>query len=447
MKHQPNHAANNRWRRSVNDPVLFCREFLEFEPHEGQIRWLRNANMPQNLLVTGNRWGKSQIQAAKFIHRAIFRIRERRFDHINRYRAVNISITQDQANIIFNKCLALIRGKRLIEPLVKSITRTPFPTLIFGNDAEITARTSQNRGEYILGHDYDFINFDEVAFELHPEYLVEEILTMRLADRCGMLDLVSTPCGRNWFFKKYRELRENPQTGYTQVGSTFENPHVSREFLEFKIDTMSTQRIEQNIHGMFIDSGNEILDETSIQRSLSQSSGLRPRLVDHRYVTGWDLARKRTFTVGATLDVTNKPFQLVKIERFQHREWPYVYETIRKRKREYGGDTIIDSTGLGDVVISELADIAPQGFVFTTRSKADLLTNLQSEFEAGHIAVPQYETGTGDSDYWSLVDELRELNWEKNDHCDAVMAIALALWAAKSATSKTPFPGFRFGEV
>ena len=61
-------GKQNRWRKAVNDPVLFCREFLEFEPHKGQAEWLENSNRSQNLLVTGNRWGKSLIEAAKIIH-------------------------------------------------------------------------------------------------------------------------------------------------------------------------------------------------------------------------------------------------------------------------------------------------------------------------------------------------------------------------------------------
>ena len=440
-------TSRTLWRRSVTDPVLFCREFLEFEPHPGQVRWLMNSTKPQNLLVTGNRWGKSKIQAAKILHRAVFRIRDRKFDDAKRYRILNISITQDQANIIFNNCLALIRAAPKVEPLVENISYTPYGRITFGNGSEITARSSQNRGEYILGNDYDYINYDEVAFELHPEYVVEEVLTMRLADRNGMIDLVSTPNGRNWFFKKFQQLNADQLLGYTQCGSTLENPHVSREYLDAKIAGLSTQRVNQNILGMFVDSGNAILKEKVIQQALSLSTGMSTRFPDHRYVTGWDLARKRTHTVGITLDVTARPYQLVKIDRFQKRDWPDVYAAIRQRKREYGGDTMIDSTGLGDVVISELRDIAPLGFVFTTRSKADLLTNFQSEFEAGNIAVPEFEMGIGSNDHWSLIDELHEVNWEKNENCDAVMALALALWAAKSATSKTPLPGFRIGEV
>jgi len=440
-------ARNNRWRRAVTDPVLFCREFLELEPHPGQRQWLRQSVKDQNLLVTGNRWGKSLIQAAKLVHRAVFRIRARRYDDCPRYRILNLSITQDQANIVFNNCLQLIRGKSLVELLVDNVVQTPYPRIVFGNGAEITARTSQNRAEHILGHDYDLISFDEVAFEPHADYVINEVLTMRLADRSGRLDLVSTPCGRNWFYRKYRELKDRPTSAYVQWGAAVENPNINHEFLEQKRSQLSPGRVAQNLAGLFVDSDREILKEEQIQRALAQATGLASRMPEHRYVTGWDLARKETFTVGLTLDVTTLPYQLVKLERFHNRDWPFVYAAIRARKREYGGDTVIDATGVGDVVLAEVEDIRPIGFIFTGHSKAELLTNLQSQFAGGNVALPSIETDVGGSDYWSLVDELRDLNWDRNNHCDAAMALALALWGAKSAKSKTPTLNFRLGQV
>lgn len=435
------------WRQSVTNPVLFCREFLELDPHPGQARWLMNATKSQNLLVTGNRWGKSTVQAAKILHRAIFRTRQRRFDRAHRYRLLNISITQDQANIIFRACLTLLKGKRLIEPLITRVVHTPYPTIAFGNGSEITARSSQNRGQYILGNDYDYINFDEVAFELHPDYVVNEILMMRLADRRGTLDLVSTPHGRNWFYRKYLELQADSVNAYVQSGCSTENPYLSREYLDDKTQTLSTPRVQQNIYGMFIESGDEILHEEHIQRALSSSTGLFGKIPHHRYIHGWDLARKETHTVGITLDVTCRPYQIVKLERFQKRDWPDVYATIRKRHRDYGGETIIDSTGLGDVVWQELKDIKAVGFVFTPKSKPELLTNLQAQFEAGNVGVPLIETAGKNGEYWCLTEELRELNWTDNNNADAAMALALALWQARSITHSSPTPTFRLSEI
>jgi hypothetical protein len=120
---------------------------------------------------------------------------------------------------------------------------------------------------------------------------------------------------------------------------------------------------------------------------------------------------------------------------------------IRKRKREYGGDTIVDATGIGDVVVSELEDIKAIGYVFTKRSKAELLTNLQSMFEMGMVGVPHLESGAGEESYWSLTDELRELNWESNSQADATMALALALWQSSLLSTKTIAPAFRVGEL
>ena len=437
-------SPQNRWRRSVRDPVLFCREFLEFEPHPGQERWLRGSTREQNLLVTGNRWGKSMVQAAKMLHRAIFRVRDLKYDSCPHYRLLNVSITQDQANIIFRNCLSLVKGQRLIELLVDKVSYTPFPRLLLGNGAEISARSSQNRGEHILGYDYDYINFDEVAFELHPDYVIDEVLTMRLADRHGMLDLTSTPKGKNWFYRKYRELSAKPQQAYVQQGRSTENPYLSREFLQRKLDTLPTQRVNQNIKGMFVDSGDEIIREEFIQQALSAATGLKGREPNHRYLHGWDLARKQTWTVGITIDASRKPYQVVKLERFQRRDWPAVYETIRQRQREYGGQTIIDSSGVGDVVLAHLGDIKATGVVFTAQSKAEMLTNLQSVFESGQIGVPVIEEySTGDS--WALTDELREATWEHNNHCDAVMALALALWPLRPQGDRRDTPRPRVG--
>jgi hypothetical protein len=427
----------------VTDPALFCREFLEFEPHPGQELWLRGSTHSQNLLVTGNRWGKSHIQAAKILHRAIFRVRDLRYDRARQYNILNLSITQDQSNIIFRKCLQLLDGKPLLELLVDKVTHTPFPTLTLSNGASVQARSSQNRGEHILGHDFDFINFDEVAFELHPDYVVDEILTMRLADRKGSLDLVSTPCGKNWFYRKYLELKSS-RSGFVHSGSARDNPFIAQDYIEARTQILSAQRVQQNIEGQFVDSENQIISEQHLQQALGQARGLMERVPHHRYLTGWDLARKSTHTVGVTLDVTAKPYQVVAFERFNRRDWPEVYARIRARKVAYGGDTIIDSTGLGDVVVSEVNDIKPIGFIFTGKSKAELLLNLQIAFERGEVGLPFVETGVGSDQYWSFADELRDLRWEDNSHCDAAMALALALWGVRPGVQIVVRPQFKF---
>jgi len=162
--------------------AYFAREVLQVELHPGQKKWLDNSNKRENILVTGNRWGKSFVSAVKIIHHVLFKPRLRKFDQNKKYRIVTASITQDQANIIFNQVTAFIKQSGFLESLLNSSTKTPYPRLEFGNGAIVEARSTQNRGEYLLGNDYDLFLFDEVAFESDPEYVVENVIQMRLAD-------------------------------------------------------------------------------------------------------------------------------------------------------------------------------------------------------------------------------------------------------------------------
>lgn len=418
------------WRKALKDPVYFAREFLEIEPHPGQINWLRNSIKPENALHTGNRWGKSLCQAIKFLHRCIFKIRKTKYNTTGKYTAVNVSITLDQAKIIWDKAVALLKGKRILEPLVYAIKQTPFPHIIFSNSAVFWARSSQRKGEYLLGHDYDYCNFDEVAFEPHPEYVVNTVIMMRLCDRAGMLDYSSTPKGKNWFYGKCLELKTHPEYGYVQSGDTRENPYISSEYIQRKLQTLSFSKIEQNIRGNFIDDPDQVIEEKYISQATSSSSGLSSPKEGHRYSTGWDLARKRNYTVGITLDITKKPYQLVCLERFQ-RDWKETFETIRKRKKEYGGEVLIDSTGLGDVILEELKDINAKGFNFGEKggkARSELIFNLQKEHSLGNIAYPYIELPEEEGSLWSLQDELRNFTWDTKEGCDAVMALGLALW-------------------
>jgi hypothetical protein len=209
---------------------------------------------------------------------------------------------------------------------------------------------------------------------------------------------------------------------------------------------LSPLRRAQNIEGRFVDCGNEVLLHEDIQRVLSMSQGLQSPQPRRRYIHGWDLARKRTWTVGVTLDATERPMQVVAFERFQHRSWPAVYAAIRKRHARYGGQVIIDATGLGDVVLAELSDIGAIGYNFGERggrAKNELIAALELAFASGGIALPNVEMTDTAGEYWSLAGELREFTWEDNSHCDAVFALALAIWLARDDRDRIVRPPFR----
>ncbi|MCP4567100.1 MAG: hypothetical protein GY841_05930 [FCB group bacterium] len=419
------------------DPVYFSKAVLNISPHPGQALWLANSTRPENLLATGNRWGKSFIQAIKIIHRSLFRIRSLKYDTDPRYNIVAASITQDQANIIFNAVVRIIRRNTILFPLVISIKRTPYPEIVFETGAVVTARTTQNRGHYLLGHDYDFFSFDEAAFETDPEYLINDVIMMRLADRNGRLDLISTPNGKNWFYHRMLELQKDTNRGYVQSGDSRDNPYISRRALQLRETNLPPDRVAQNIAGQFIDSDRSIFSTADIDRALGQRTLEKPQK-NRLYISGWDLARKQTHTVGMTFDVTEKPYRMVAFRRFNNRDWSDAIATIRQVQTEYKSVLVLDATGLGDVVVGNLADLNPIGVIFTPRQKGELLSNLLLLHNRGEIVYQDVIQNEDGNRVWNLEREMREINWDNNNKYDAVMAMALAVWPKRS---RLMFPG------
>jgi len=397
------------------------------------VKWLKGSACSENLLVTGNRWGKSYAEAIKIIHHAVFRIRDLKYDSGGKYHIVTASITLDQAKIIFNTVKRILYNSCRIDGLVKSDTATPYPRLMLGNGAVIEARSTQRRGEYILGNDYDYFIFDEVAFEPEAEYVVNEVVKMRLADRMGRLDLVSTPNGRNWFYRKMLELKDRPGDAYVQSGDSRENKFISHEYLDLQMQYLSDKRVAQNIMGQFVDSGGEIIPGKDIDAALLKAdhsiNDLREKKRGVRFISGWDLARKKTATVGITVAIKDGDATVIALTRMKQWDWNIITEKIRVQQRRYPGQLVIDATGLGDVIVSQLQNFNPTSFVFTPKSKAELLTNLELFHSLRRIKYHRWELNDDNNGgVWSLEDELRAARWDDNNACDSVMAMALAVW-------------------
>jgi hypothetical protein len=335
-----------------------------------------------------------------------------------------------------------------IEGLIKKVTVTPYPRILLGNGAMIEARSTQRRGEYLLGNDYDYFIYDEVAFDDDAEYVVNEVVKMRLADRKGKLDLVSTPNGKNWFYRKMKELAERPDDAYVQGGDSRENQYISSEYLLMQMKYLSDKRVAQNIMGQFIDSGGEIIPGKDIDVALHGADDFNEFIYDGKdryYITGWDLARKKTATVGITVQFCDGIGRVVALSRIKKWDWNIIIAEIRKQQALYPGRLVIDATGLGDVVVSQLADLAPIAFIFTPKTKAELLTNLELFHSMGKIKYGRWEMPDDGGRVWSLEDELRGARWDDNNTFDSVMALALALWPMRKPDLPSLAP--RIGKI
>ena len=145
------------------------------------------------------------------------------------------------------------------------------------------------------------------------------------------------------------------------------------------------------------------------------------------------------------MEVCSGQARVVELERFKRFDWMVVIEKIKERQEKFPGRLMIDATGLGDVVVEQLSAYRPEAVIFTPATKAELLTNVELMHARGAICYPRWELPDGAGRVWSLEDELREARWDHNNQCDALMALALALWPLRRR--RAPLISPRVGRV
>ena len=159
--------------------------------------------------------------------------------------------------------------------------------------------------------------------------------------------------------------------------------------------------------------GNENIDACTLDHS---PSGVP-------LVWGWDLARKRDWTVGIGLDEYG---QVVAMERFKT-SWPGTIERILAVTEQ--SPALVDSTGVGDAILGQLqrdGGTNYEGFVFSSKSKQQLMEGLAVAIQDAEVTFPN----------GVLVDELKSFEYEHSRtgvtysapegmHDDCVCALAL----------------------
>ena len=159
------------------------------------------------------------------------------------------------------------------------------------------------------------------------------------------------------------------------------------------------------------------------------NQAIKACMLDHHpsgepIVWGWDLGRKRDWTVGIGLDEYG---QQVAMERFK-RGWSSTVESIILAT----GTTpaLVDSTGLGDAILAQLQREGGnnfEGYIFSSQSKQHLMEGLAVAIQKIDLTFPN----------GVLVDELETFEYEytkdgvrysapEGMHDDCVCALALA---------------------
>jgi hypothetical protein len=386
----------------ARNPALFAKYMLKYAPHPGQEVWLENSTQHINVLVPGNRWGKTFSIAMKHIWANAFKVGLPPMSAAARrdepYATVSTAPSFDQAGLAY-KAAKLLLSTAAMAPLVKRFRATPFPSVEFRNGSIMHVRSLHDDARYVDGHGYRYLSIDEAGWIPNLRTLIDSVLLMRLAGG-GNIDLIGTPKGKGDFYWYYRKGELEEPNYYSQRGSIFDNPFLPEEDLKIRADILAEsneQLKRQVLYGEFIDfeglafSGEQL--ENAFDESLPQRA---PFQDDHRYVTAWDLGRQTDFTVGVTLDITTRPWRMVRFDRLNKVPWEVIYSLIAQVRKEYECNwAYIDATGPGGDVIEEemLKRQIPVVGVKTSTgaAKTSLINGIQAAFDENRSVVGTYE--------------------------------------------------------
>jgi hypothetical protein len=286
---------------------------------------------------------------------------------------------------------------------------------------------SAERPEGMLGEGVDFAVLDEAA--LMPGHIWEQVVRPTLMDRQGGALLISTPRGRNWFYRAFNRGQDPTEKDW----ESWQYPSWTNEYLpEGEVEDMKRDLpqvlYEQEVEAKFIAAGSNVF--------VVADEIIRPMVAPQGHVVlGIDLAKTVDFTViyGANAKTRENCYY----ERFQDVTWPRQRRRIIRAAKKClqsgatGVTICMDSTGVGDPMVDELEELGFDviGKNFTTW-KDKMVKLLAKDMEDGKAFLLEDEIGEFEQYQLSITPGGRvTYSAPSGEHDDAVAAKMLQHWA------------------
>ncbi len=414
--------------------LALARALFGWRPHPGQKEWLLD-DSPVKVAACGRRWGKTEAEAVDAATFALARPGSVQ---------MIVAPTYDQARLISDRVERLLTDCPLTRRLV-SARRTPYPRLSVLNST-VSARSADDGGRSLRGHRGDRVIVDEAAFV--PGSVITDVLQPMLADTAGQLILISTPFGRNHFWRAWCAGQEPGGRVRSFRFPSSANPHISRDYVEEQRGELPDSVFRTEYLAEFVDDCACVFPWSEVQDCVRMGQmGTHP--AEGRVVAGVDWARYSDFTACAAIEASGFPWRVTAVDRFQGLSWEAAVERVADFVERAGALAVLcDSTSLGDPLLEQLdrrlarsrLGTAAEGLVFTAQSKRDIIEHLALRIAHREIALPPPEGGAPEALHRELMAFTREMRPSggvsygapPGEHDDCVVALALAAWRARS---------------
>lgn len=295
-----------------------------------------------NLLTCANRYGKSVLIGIIQIHNHFYKlgIQEASDDSAawdkTEYRTANLAPHSSNTEAVFKAIHQimtssfsysdpvthqLITNKCKIEWFYlreKTLNTPPYKQFFEGNSYIEHRSLGADQGGSIADKPYGLITYDEGGRSNHLELEVRGVILARLFDWGGPLHIISTPDSNSksslYYYTLYKDGLIGVNNTYTMTGSLRDNTFFTEEQIQEQYDLYKDDPLgDQVLEGKFVFGGNTLYDGESILDALDESLNDGVRYEEgHRYALGIDTAIGSDEMVYSLLDITTKPYRLVR---------------------------------------------------------------------------------------------------------------------------------------
>lgn len=303
----------------------------------------------------------------------------------------------------------------------------------------ITYYRSADNPVSIVSKGYNLIVVDEAAY-IDRETFFRYILPTARRLGCKIV-LISTPAGKNWFYEMYMHGQDASKTKYFSIKCPWwkrpDYPVLLREMMKDVPEHVRLQEFEAE----FIGDGGAVFknlpgvfDGLYLQFNSSQQewrAKVSDQLKDSEtFVCSVDLAKNVDFTVITVMSMTTR--QVVYYCRMNKTDYKVVLDKVFRISQEFDADVIYDATGVGSGLGDFLNNkLNAHPFVFTNKSKNELVNKLAVACEYGQIKIPNITTIREEFELFTFaLSRTGTLSYSapSGKHDDCVMSIAMANW-------------------
>lgn len=293
------------------------------------------------------------------------------------------------------------------------------------------------------GDGLDGVIFDEAA--RCPAAAWDELISPALMDKKGWACLISTPLGRNWFYREHQKGLKDSKTYDPEYVSyqfpSVDNPYLDPAEIKKMRDRMPEDVFRQEVLAQFLLEGAGVFlglrDLAPTEYEIVRGFGiLEPHHTPVKNYLGVDLGKHQDFSVLHNLSVFDgvRP-QTTYWERFTQMGWKEQEKKIVPLAKRLKAKVVIDSSGAGDRIYEELRDegIDVVPFKFSSPSNRQALyKNLQIAVAKAVLCVPE------DPYFDVFWEEMESFEYQlteagkltvgppEGEHDDTVAAVALA---------------------